>query len=74
LGEAEYASRIEGAVQNVEGVAWVETTALGSLGTAKDPSTLAVPSPPLFAPTVSCANNRVLALYAAHFFPSIGDA
>ncbi len=74
LGQEEYASRIEGTIQNVEGVDWVEATALGSLGTAEDPSTLCLPAPPALAPRISCANNRVLALYAAHFTASVGDA
>lgn len=74
LGQEEYATRIEGALQNVEGVSWVEVTGLGSLGTANDPSTLALPSPLSLSPNISCANDRVLALYAAHFTASIGDA
>jgi hypothetical protein len=74
LGREEYATRIEGALQNVEGVSWVEVTALGSLGIASDPSTLAVPAPLSLTPTISCADNRVLALYASHFTASIGDA
>jgi hypothetical protein len=74
LGQEEYASRIEGTIQNVEGVGWVEVTALGSLGTAEDPSTLGLPAPPALAPRISCANDRVLALYAAHFTASVGDA
>ncbi len=44
LGGPEYASRIEGVVQNVEGVAWVEVTAFDQLGPADDPSTLLVPA------------------------------
>jgi hypothetical protein len=74
LGMAEYASRIEASIQNVEGVAWAEVTALGSLGVAADPSSLSVPTPPALFPAVSCANDRVLALYAAHFIPAFGDA
>jgi hypothetical protein len=74
LGRAEYASRIEGAIQNVEGVSWAEVTALGPLGTATDPSTLGMPAPTALAAAVSCANNRVLALYAAHCVASFGDA
>lgn len=74
LGQEEYASRIEGAVQNVEGISWAEVTALGSLGPANDPSTLTLPSPLGLSPTLSCANDRVLALYAAHFSAMAGDA
>jgi hypothetical protein len=74
LGQEEYASRIEGTIQNVEGVAWAQVTSLCSLGTATDPSTLTVPASPTLSPTLHCAANRVLALYAAHFSPLSGDA
>lgn len=76
LGEEEYASRIEGTVQNVEGVAWVKVTAFGSLGTAasEDPSVLTMPTTPTLATAVSCASDRVLALYGAQFNPSAGAA
>jgi len=74
LGGEEYSSRIEGTVQNVEGVAWVEVTALESLGTAQDPSTLSVPSPTSLSTTISCANDRVLALYASHFSALAGGS
>jgi hypothetical protein len=72
LGQEEYASRIEGAVQNVAGVAWVEVTGFGALGDADDPSTLAMPVSLSLAPTIACAPNRVLALYAAQFNVSAG--
>ena len=74
LGQPEYSGRIEGTVQNVEGVAWVEVTALGSLGTAEDPSILPVPSPESLTPTISCAENRVLALYKKHFSALVGSS
>ncbi|SPF40912.1 conserved hypothetical protein [Syntrophobacter sp. SbD1] len=77
LGEEEYSSRIEGTVQNVEGVAWVEVTALWSLGTAKDPSTLFVRLPILFRRppfVISCPNTSVLALYDTHFSALVGDS
>lgn len=74
LGQEEYASRIEGTVQNAAGVAWAQVSALGSLGTAEDPSSLAVPAVPSLSPTLSCAGNRVLALFAAHFSVLSGDA
>ena len=68
LGEAEYASRIEGTAQNVEGVSWAQVTAFGSLGTAiaQDPSTLSMPASPALTTAVSCASNRVLALYGKY--------
>jgi hypothetical protein len=76
LGAEEYASRIEGAAQNVEGVRWVQATAFGSLGTAagEDPTTLAVPAPPALATAVACASNRVLALYGGQLSILAGAA
>ncbi len=70
LGEPEYASSIEGVVQNVDGVAWVEVTAFDRLGTADDPSTLSVPANTDRVDQVPCASNQVLALYGAQFNPS----
>lgn len=70
LGDPEYATRIEGVVQNVTGVAWVEVTAFDQLGAADDPSTLVVPSPPVRVEKLPCAPNQVLALYGAQFNPS----
>ena len=74
LGEPEYASRIEGVVQNVDGVAWVEVTAFDQLGSAADPSTLSVPTSTDRVPQVPCASNRVLALYGGQFNPSPSTA
>jgi hypothetical protein len=74
LGQPEYASRIEGVVQNVEGVAWVEVRAFGQLGPAADPSTLLVPSPPGRVAQVPCNSAQVLALYGAQFNPSASGA
>lgn len=70
LGEPEYATRIEGVVQNVTGVAWVEVTAFDQLGPADDPSTLVVPGTPVRVEKLPCAPNQVLALYGAQFNPS----
>lgn len=68
LGETEYATRIQGVVQNVTGVDWVEVTAFGLLGSAGDPSTLLLPNDPKpLAEQVVCSGNRVLALFAKHF-------
>lgn len=67
FGTREYRSRIEGVVQNVEGVLWNNVVALGSLGQADDPKTLVLPDPPrLLAEMVNCASNVILALYPAH--------
>jgi hypothetical protein len=74
LGQEEYSSRIEGTVQNVEGVAWVEVTGLGGLGTAEEPWTLLLHFHRLFSPTVACADDRLLALYESHFSAQAGGA
>ncbi len=71
LGGPEYASRIEGVVQNVEGVAWVEVTAFDQLGSADDPATLVVPATTRRVDQLPCPNDQVLELYAAHFHPSL---
>jgi hypothetical protein len=67
FGAREYRSRIEGIVQNIEGVLWNNVTALGSLGQADDPSTLVLPAPPRnLWETLPCASYTILALYPAH--------
>jgi hypothetical protein len=67
FGAREYRSRIEGVVQNVEGVLWNSVAALGGLGMADDPSTLFVPAPPrTLSEVVPCTANTILALYPAH--------
>lgn len=68
LGVPEYASRIEGRVQNVAGVRWCKVTALGLLaGGAQDPVTLLAPAPPrLRAATLRCAARELLQLAPQH--------
>ena len=75
FGETEYRSRIEGTVQNVEGVAWAKVTALSALGEAADAADLAPPDPPaplhravLFttAPVATAQRQLVLALHKSH--------
>lgn len=67
FGEREYRSRIEGIVQNVEGVLWNSVTALGNLGLADDPAKLILPPPPRSVQeTLPCGSHEVLALYPAH--------
>jgi hypothetical protein len=63
FGGAEYATRIEGALQNVDGVRWVIIDALGSLGTADDPGTLVYPSVPSRAEVVPCPSDHVLHIH-----------
>jgi hypothetical protein len=43
FGESEYATRIEGSIQNVEGVVWAKVKTLISLGEAEDSSELSYP-------------------------------
>lgn len=68
LGGPEYASRIEGVVQNVAGVDWVEVTAFDQLGSAGNPLLALAMADRV--DQVPCAPNQVLALYAAQFNPS----
>ncbi len=68
LGEREYASRIEGRVQNVQGVLWCKVGALGLLAAGvHDPATLRPPAPPRprLAP-LRCAARELLQLSAQH--------
>jgi hypothetical protein len=62
FGDAEYATRIEGVVQNVPGVMWALVHALGSAGVADDPAQLQFPVAPARAETVACPSTHVLRL------------
>jgi len=68
LGEREYASRIEGRVQNVAGVLWCKVVALGRFsGGVHDPATLALPAAPrIRVPTLNCAAHELLQLDQRH--------
>ncbi len=67
FGQNEYATKIEGTIQNVEGVVWAEIKALGILGETINPSDLSPPEPKLpLAQFVSCDNDKVLSLYKGH--------
>ena len=66
FGDKEYSSRIEGTVQNVDGVIWVKVKALGVLDETYDPSTLSVPKQKQFSEVISCDNNSLLVLYIKH--------
>lgn len=72
FGQSEFATRVAGTIQNVEGVVWVKVTALGLLGEADGPSKLSLPSEPKpFDPFVSCDNLHILSLYAGHLKLSV---
>jgi hypothetical protein len=67
LGDVEYASRIEGRLQNVPGVLWCKVSGLGLLPAGADPSTLTLPAAPRsLAGTVPCAARELLQLMPAH--------
>lgn len=68
LGEPEYASRIEGRVQNVAGVLWCKATALGLFDAAlTDPATQALaPAPRTLVAQLACAPQELLQLAAQH--------
>ena len=68
FGEREYATRIAGAIQIVEGVSWAKVTALGPMiGSGDDPAALTFPaSPLLLLDLVPCDSDKILALYSAH--------
>lgn len=66
FGEREYATRIAGAIQQVDGVQWTRVTGLVSLGPSDDPGTLPFPVGTFFNAVVPCAAHHVLALHPGH--------
>jgi hypothetical protein len=66
FGRAEYASSIEGTVQNVEGVLWAKVTSFAQLGDSDDPKTIIPPSTSSLVPVLECDANHVLSLYDQH--------
>ena len=68
LGEPEYASRIEGRVQNVAGVLWCKVTGLGLFGPGvRDPATLVLPAAPRSAlARLACSPLELLQLAPQH--------
>lgn len=68
LGAREYASRIEGVLQNVAGVLWCKVMALGRFGGGvRDPATLVLPAAPrVRLATLPCAPHELLQLDARH--------
>ena len=68
LGEREYASRVEGRLQNVAGVIWCKVTAFAPFaGGVHDPATLVPPPlPRRRLATLACAANELLQLDARH--------
>jgi len=76
FGQNEYATKIAGTIQNVEGVLWAKVTAFGALtGEEDDPSELALPSEPKeLRELVSCDNTCLLSLYTDHLQLSIATS
>lgn len=67
FGQNEYATRIQGVIQNIDGVVWAEVKALGSLGESSDPLKLGLPNEPKpFNLVISCDNLHILSLYKDH--------
>lgn len=68
LGDREYASRIEGRLQNVAGVLWCKVTALGRFGGGvQDPDTLVLPAAPrAMSQVLACSAHELLQLAAQH--------
>ncbi len=64
FGQSEYASRIEGTIQNVAGVQWTEVTKLGLLGESENPSELNEPNSKSF--TAKIPHHNILGLYKDH--------
>ncbi|MBU1564815.1 MAG: hypothetical protein KJ630_04205 [Proteobacteria bacterium] len=79
FGQAEYATRIEALVQNIEGVAWVQVNSLATLtGESDDPTTLIAPQDPRRDESVLStperdeqAENILLGLHSTHFHLTI---
>jgi|CZKX01.1.fsa_nt_gi hypothetical protein len=67
LGEPEYATRVEGVVQNVAGVDWVEVTAFGPSAPGIDPPPPGTQTTLPRVELVPCASNQVLALPGGQF-------
>lgn len=66
FGGREYASSIEGAVQNVDGVLWARTVAFSGLADADDPAHIVLPTSSVRDSIVACDSGHILSLYDAH--------
>jgi len=66
FGQKEYANRIAGTIQNVEGVLWVEVTNFISLGPADEPAKINVEKLIKSNPNISCTAQQILSLYPSH--------
>jgi hypothetical protein len=66
FGQKEYANRIAGTIQNVEGVLWVEVTDFISLGPADEPAKINVQKLIKSNPKISWTTQQILSLYPSH--------
>jgi hypothetical protein len=67
LGEREYASTIEGRLQNVAGILWCKVTALGRFAAGvTDPTTLLLPPSPRPLHDLACSPRELLQIAPAH--------
>ena len=67
LGQREYASTIEGRLQNVAGILWCKVTALGRFAAGvTDPATLLLPPSPRPLHDLSCPPRELLQIAPAH--------
>ena len=66
FGQKEYANRIAGTIQNVEGVLWVEVTNFISLGPADEPAKINVQKLIKSKPNISWTTQQILSLYPSH--------
>jgi len=66
FGEREYASRIAGRVQNVDGVRWARTVGFTALADSDDPAAIAQPSSTALEPIVGCDHRHILSLFDGH--------
>lgn len=81
FGRPEYATRIEGTVQNLEGVVWVRVDALDLVkGDDPDPTALEAPNNPVRKEAVLCgceeskeAAHIVVCLHTAHFYLNLSE-
>jgi len=77
LGDREYASRIEGCVQNVAGMLWCKVTALGLFAAGvTDPDSLVLPALPRpLSAVLPCSPHELLQLATQHFtLTSVAEA
>lgn len=63
FGQPEYATRIEGTIQNIEGVVWVKVNHFDALGLTENPLDLSVPIPKQLKSAVTCNSDEILSLY-----------